>query len=119
MNNETIAIQAPAGGAISPLNGEFYKGGQFMCNQVGMPKGYGKKLACAANTRTAKTRNIAEVTVTQFRVLIRMAGEKNAFCVFSGNRAQNLEFAKLLLALKAARAEKDGIVPHPTELVIV
>ncbi len=44
--------QAPAGGAVSPLNGEFYKGGQFMCNQFAMPKGYTKHLKRAVEKRT-------------------------------------------------------------------
>jgi hypothetical protein len=109
--------QAPAGGAVSPLNGEFYKGGQFMCNQFAMPKGYTKHLKRAVEKRTSKTQNIAAITVTAARVLVRMASEQREDCVFSGTREQCLEFANQLIAAKNAQAERAGVVPHPTELI--
>lgn len=110
--------QAPAGGATSPLNGEFYKGGQFMCNQFAMPKGYTKHLKRAADKRTSKTQNIAAVTVTAARVLVRMAGEQRQECVFSGTHEQCAEFARQLIAAKAAQCERQGVMIHPTELVM-
>lgn len=109
--------QAPKGGATSPLNGEFYLGGQFMCNQFDMPKGYTKHLTRAVNKRTSKTQNIAAVTVTQSSVLVRMAGEQRQDCVFSGSREQCGEFARQLIAAKAAQCERQGVMVHPTELV--
>jgi hypothetical protein len=109
--------QAPKGGAVSPLNGEFYKGGQFMCNQFDMPKGYIKHLKRAVEKRTSKTQNIALITVTAVRVLVLMAGEKRQECVFSGSIEQCSEFARQLIAAKAAQAEREGVMVHPTELV--
>lgn len=117
MDYVNAPTQAPAGGAISPLNGEFYKGGQFMCNQFAMPKGYTKHLKRAADKSTPRTRNIAQITVTVCRVLIRMAGEHREDCVFSGSREQCVEFAHQLIAAKCAQAERAGVAPHPTELV--
>ena len=111
-------IQAPKGGATSPLNGEFYAGGQFMCNQFDMPKGYAKLLKRAADKRTSKTQNIATITVTESRVLVRMAGEQRNECIFDGTRDQCAEFAKLLIRAKAQQNEASGLLPHPTELVI-
>jgi hypothetical protein len=113
-----VPTQAPVGGATSPLNGEFYKGGQFMCNQWAMPKGYKKHLKRAAEKRTNKTRNIAAVTVTSGQVLIRMAGESAKACVFNGTNDQCAEFARQLIAAKAAQDERQGFRVHPTELVI-
>lgn len=110
--------QAPKGGAVSPLNGEFYAGGQFMCNQFDMPKGYTKHLKRAIERRTSKTQNIAQITATKVRVLVRMAGEQRDECVFSGSPAQNAEFARQLLAAKAAMYERQGVAAHPTALVI-
>ena len=109
---------APKGGATSPLNGEFYKGGQFMCNQLAMPKGYKKHLKRASEKRTNKTQNIAAVTVTSGQVLIRMAGESAKACVFTGTNDQCAEFARQLIAAKAAQCERQGFMVHPTELVI-
>lgn len=113
----TVATQAPQGGATSPLNGEFYKGGQFMCTQVGMPKGYRQKLTKAVEKRTAKTRNIAEITVNPDRVVIRMAGEMRTDCVFRGAYDQCVEFARQLVAAKVAIAEREFVMPHPTNVV--
>ncbi len=110
--------QAPKGGATSPLNGEFYLGGQFMCNQFDMPKGYTKHLKRAADKRTSKTQNIAAVTVTAVRVLVRMAGEQRQECVFSGTHEQCAEFARQLIAAKSAQCERQGVMVHPTELVM-
>ena len=109
--------QAPKGGATSPLNGDFYKGGQFMCNQFDMPKGYAKHLKRAANKRTCKTQNIATVTVTSDRVLVKMAGDHRQDCVFFGTHEQCSEFARQLIAAKAAQCERQGLMAHPTGLV--
>jgi hypothetical protein len=108
---------APKGGATSPLNGEFYEGGQFMCNQFAMPKGYTKFLKIAVEKRTAKTDNIANITVTDNSVLIRMAGETKQDRVFSGSKTQCAEFARQLLAKKAEKAIRHGVLAHPTELI--
>jgi len=113
-----VPTQAPKGGATSPLNGEFYAGGQFMCNQFDMPKGYTKHLKRAVEKRSAKSANIAQIMVTAVRVLVRMAGDSRNDCVFSGSREQCIEFAHQLIAAKAAKSEREGVMTHPTELVL-
>lgn len=109
--------QAPAGGAISPLNGEFYEGGQFMCNQFAMPKGYGRQLKKAANKCTAKTSNIAQIFVTDVHVVVRMAGEQRGEAVFKGSREQCAAFAAMLMDAKREQATAQGVAAHPTEVV--
>lgn len=118
MSYVNAPTQAPAGGAVSPLNGEFYKGGQFMCNQFAMPKGYTKHLRQAVSKRGKNTGNIACITVKASSVLIRMAGDNRADWVFSGTHEQCMEFARQLLAAKEAQARSAGVMPHPTELVV-
>lgn len=117
MNNFNAPTQAPKGGAISPLNGEFYEGGQFMCNQFAMPKGYTKQLKKAAAKRTSKTLNIAQIFVASGNVKVRMAGDHGAETVFQGSHEQCTAFAEMLLNAKRLQAEELGEMAHPTELV--
>lgn len=109
-----VAIQAPKGGAVSPLNNEFYKGGQFMCAQVGMPKGYRSKV----KTMVDINRNIATITVTECRVMIQFAGDARGQCAFSGTKDQCEYFAKMVIELKSERLIREGFVPHPTRLLL-
>ena len=117
MNYVNAPTQAPAGGAISPLNGEFYEGGQFMCNQFAMPKGYTKHLKRAAAKRTVKTDNIAQIFVAGAHVAVRMAGESRCEVVFHGSGDQCKTFAGLLKQAKQDQAAAQGIAVHPTEIV--
>jgi ribosomal protein S11 len=122
MSNYSTPTQAPKGGAVSPLNGEFYLGGQFMCNQFAMPKGYTKQLKRAVQ-KTHNSQNIATVTVSNTRegarVMVRMAGETRQECVFLGTHDQCTEFARQLIAAKAEQCERQGLMAHPTELVVM
>lgn len=115
-------IQAPKGGAISPLNGEFYEGGQFMATQFDMPKSYKKKIKDIV--RRTESKNIASVTAKrgmsgEFNVSKRMAGSDRSEIVFSGTEDQARHFMDELVSEKAKAAIRGGLQPHPTEVALI
>jgi len=115
-------IQAPKGGAVSPLNGEFYEGGQFMATQFDMPKSYKKKIKDIV--RRTESKNIASVTAKrgmsgEFNVSKRMAGSDRSEIVFSGTEDQARHFMDELVSEKAKAAIRGGLQPHPTEVALI
>lgn len=116
IDNYSTQLQAPAGGAISPLNGEFYKGGQFMCNQFDMPKGCKQKIKKIVD-KTALKDNWREISVTAGAVRITTVTERTSV-VFRGSGEEAAIFAKTLLDKKAEWYLAQGLVPHPTVLLM-
>lgn len=112
-----VPVQAPAGGAVSPLNGEFYAGGQFMACQFDMPKGYARKLGKLLRQLETHSINLASVRVTPCRVMIRYAGSSKEQEVFSGGHEQCKAYAGELLAKRQEWYLRQGLSIHPTELV--
>lgn len=115
-------IQAPKGGAVSPLNGEFYDGGQFMATQFDMPKSYKKKIKDIV--RRTESKNIASLTAKrgmsgEFSVSKRMAGSDRSEVVFSGTEDQAKHFMDELVSEKARAANRAGLQPHPTEVTMI
>lgn len=111
-----IPTQAPKGGAMSPLNGEFYAGGQFMANQFDMPKGYKKLLKVVSARCEAKQLNIAEIRVAGGQVKTRDAGSVVEKSVFKGSHEQCVTFAQELMYRRSAWYAANGLAAHPTKV---
>lgn len=117
-----ILNQAPKGGAVSTLNGDFYEGGQFMPN-LGLPKGTKRKIHQVVHFRTAETDNIAEIKVNsgdggRYFVAYRMAGQIRYSYPFFGTKDECILFAQKVLSEKATRNESQGLMAHPTKLTV-
>lgn len=113
--------RAPVGGVVSPLNKEFYEGGQFLPTQP-LPKGGMhriKRLLC-------DERNVSKVTV-------KTTGTKSCCWVWrvgggyktslgkpeiAGTRDECLVFAEALIEELRRRDIRKGLMPHPTDLEI-
>ena len=118
METFNAPIQAPKAGIVSPLNGEFYKGGQFTPSEVGWPKGASRKLAKALSVSGSKSRNIARIIIKAGWVRLVFAGESREKWVFSGSDAECREFAERFILEKAKQYRESGFEPHPTEICI-
>ena len=114
--------QAPKGGMISPLNNEFYEGGQFMPS-IGLPKSIKRKALKVVHFQTSETSNIAEIIVNEstagkYAVNYRMAGFNQIKPAFFGTKEECVAFATFVLEEKAAWYESNNLMNHPTKFVI-
>lgn len=114
---DPLLIQAPVGGAVSPVNDKLYLGGQFMPD-TGEYCGAKKR---AKKHASAEGENWAEVIVRGAFVYYRPAGmnlskpvEKKPF----ESQAAAVAFAEEVIRLRAEAYRKRGFQPHPTGLII-
>ena len=110
--------QAPAGGAISNVNRQFYDGGQFM-PVTGLACGLKKK---AKKWADARRDYWAELRVDRGLVIARVAGTDRLIYLnqWKLNGPGEAEaFAAEVLRLRGEWYTARGLQPHPTQLVIV
>lgn len=115
-------IQAPAGGAISPVNRQFYEGGQFMPD-TGLFCGIKKKARRFARV----DQNWASITVRRafgnrvgFFCVARYASSKYEKYLNSkpfDSHEEAVEFAEEVIRLRSETYSKSGFQPHPTQLI--
>ncbi len=115
--------QAPVGGTISPVNNQFYEGGQFIPD-TGLFCGIKKKAKRFARI----DRNWSDLFIRPayrpmngYFIIAKYASstyEKylNSNPIESFDEAK--AFADEVLKLRGAEYEKQGFVPHPTRLVV-
>lgn len=116
------SFQAPVGGAISPVNDQFYEGGQFMPD-TGLWCGIKKKAKRFAQV----DRNWSDLKIQKaysrkgYFVIVKYAGVRYEKYL-NKNPIESLDeakaFAEEVLRLRGAEYEKRGFVPHPTRLNI-
>lgn len=109
---QTETIQAPAGGAVSSVNGEFYEGGEFMpiTGEFCGAKRDAKKKA------DKFTGNWAEIAVSRMgSVMVRIAGQwrYKALARYSTNE-EATAFAVEVVRIRAEKNLAQGIQAHPT-----
>lgn len=119
---ETILTQAPAGGAVSTVNGQFYKGGQWL-PETG--------LFCGAKRSAKKwakptSENWAEISVEsnfpQVRTVFIQDGQRKSRRFYLvktafASRDEAVAFASEVIRLRNAEYVAQGFAPHPTKIV--
>ena len=119
---ETILTQAPAGGAVSTVNGQYYKGGQWL-PETG--------LFCGAKRSAKKwakltSENWAEISVEsnfpQVRTVFIQDGQRKSRKFYLvktafASRDEAVAFACEAIRLRSAEYVAQGFAPHPTEIV--
>lgn len=89
--------------------------------ELGLPKTVKRKAVKVASSTSG--RNIARIRISFsygefWSVNIRMAGEQKERCVFCGAKPQCEALAASILDEKTRWANVNGLMPHPTEIVI-
>ncbi len=121
--SETIHIQAPAGGGVSIVNGQWYKGGQWMPESG---------LCCGAK-RSAKKwakpthENWCEIAVENNFPRVRAVhsgqyGQRIYRTFFLTNKPfqtkeETMAFCNEVVRLRSEAYQQSGCAPHPTEIV--
>lgn len=105
-------FQAPAGGAISPVNNQFYEGGQFIPD-TGLYCGLGKK----ARRHRHIDRNWSDIVITQtLFVYARYAGsgyEKYLVKSPFGSIEEASAFVAEVLKIRGEEYRRQGAVAPP------
>lgn len=110
--------QAPKGGAISPVNREFYEGGRFMPD-TGMFCGTRKRAMKHADTPG----NWVSVTVRRgvggYWVVALPVGKRETYLEKKpfNTSEEATAYAEAVLQHRADATTARGFVPHPTELL--
>lgn len=107
--------RAPKGGMVSPLNGEFYEGGQFLANTP-LPKGVDRKAVRLAGSGKVATIKIAP-GYRDYSVSLRRAGEQRKQFVFSGGRDECVAFAERIVTAQNDDLRARGLDPHQTKIL--
>ena len=118
----TVHIKAPAGGATSNVNGDFYKGGRFMPVN-GLSCGALRKVKKVADTETRNWAAIKVEMVSSGAVYVRfMYAGDNTFTRLDnkfrfGTYDEAVQFAEALLDARSKKYIDEGLLPHPTEII--
>ena len=117
MSNEHLdlgtKLQAPAGGAVSSVNGLFYDGGQFMPD-TGLSKSSRGRVKKFAVTTEG---NIATIAVDGEWLRVAVVGCTRSKLVGPfASAEESRSAAELLVAMRSEASRAKGFVPHPTEI---
>lgn len=118
--------RAPKGGIVSPLNGEFYEGGQFLATSP-LPKAGKRRI----KRIVAEQRNIASIVIRPVSAInpvrairdeaccvVYRAGDWRGSSEFFGTNDDCRAFADELIKAAAADKRSRGFQPHPTRLEV-